>query len=203
MDDKENRFVNDLLDASLRKYAGAEPRPGLEGRILAGVRSRQQQARRRTAWLSAFAVSGVAAVVVGMAGFAAFRGDLRHPAPEPAIANHQASKSAATVATAVPPVKLPAPLRVTRQSKSTMVDWRPQQFPTPRPLSEQEKLLLAYVQALQASHSVTEQSGVASQPDVASENAQQDATTDLVIPPLSITPINIKPLDTDEDGAGK
>ena len=44
MDDKEKRCIDELLDASLRHYASTEPRPGLEGRVLAGVRARQQSA---------------------------------------------------------------------------------------------------------------------------------------------------------------
>ncbi|MFZ0964900.1 MAG: hypothetical protein WAO35_28925, partial [Terriglobia bacterium] len=66
MDDKEKSFVDELIGASLRNYAGAEPRPGLEGRVLAGVRARQQAARRRTAWAWSMGLAGVAVVVTGL-----------------------------------------------------------------------------------------------------------------------------------------
>jgi hypothetical protein len=188
MDDNEKRFVNDLLDASLRNFAGAEPRAGLEGRILAGVRARHREARRRTVWYWAVATAGVVAIV----GFVALRGGRRQPAPEPAIAEYPASRGAPVViAKNTPPVPLPAPHRVPRHVETTSVDWRPQQFPTPRPLSKQEKLLLAYVQALKAS------------PAAPAPDAMQEVEPDLSIPPLSIEPIKIMPLDSSEDGDGK
>ena len=51
MDEKENidrsssdLFATELLDASLTNYRCAEPRPGLEQRILASARARRQRA---------------------------------------------------------------------------------------------------------------------------------------------------------------
>lgn len=191
MDDKEKQFVNDLLDASLRNYSGTEPLAGLESRILAGVRARQRDQRHRTAWLSAFAISGLAVAVVGLVGFVALRGGLRRATPEQVIAKFPASNAAPTIATVAPPAKLQEPRRVPQHIATTRVDWRPQQFPTPRPLSKQEKLLLAYVQALN-------DSAKAAEPSVA-----QDPKDDLVISPLSITAIKIDPLDPGEDGDRK
>lgn len=187
MDDNEKQFVNDLLDASLRIHATAEPRPGLENRIVAGVRARQREAGRRTAWAWAVAMAGVVAIV----GIVALRGGHRQPAPEPVIAKFPASHDAPVIATTVPNSPLPSPRRMPHRSELRTVDWRPQQFPTPRPLGEQERLLLAYVQALKGS------------PAAPAPTAQQDPQADLSIPPLIIEPIKIEPLDLKEDGDGK
>jgi hypothetical protein len=62
------------------------------------------------------------------------------------------------------------------------VDKRPQQFPTPRPLSEQEKLLLVYAQSLEGSSAVP-----ALNPNQSSEHV-------LEIRPIRITAIKIEPL---------
>jgi hypothetical protein len=187
MDDKEKRFVNDLLEASLRKFAGVEPRSGLENRILAGVRARQQDARRRTVWAWAAAMACVVAIV----GFVALRGGHRQPAPQPVIAKYPTSNHAPIVATTVPPMNFPRPQRTQHHPQPRAVDWRPQQFPTPRPLSEQEKLLLLYVQALNDSVKPS------------APNVQHDPKVELAIPPLSISAIKIDPLDPNEDGDGK
>ena len=187
MDDKEKRFVDELLDASLRRYASAEPRPGLEGRVLAGVRARQQAMRRRTAW---FWVAGLASAAA-MATLLVISLAHRQPAPSPAIAKAPVTPSAPVVAKAVPATPRPVPHRPLRHVVPAAVDWRPQQFPTPRPLSEQEKLLVAYVQALKAS------------PAASAPSAKQEVEPDLAIPPLSITALKIEPLAPNEDGDGK
>ena len=187
MDDKEKRFVDELLEAALRNYAGAEPRSGLEGRVLAGVRARQQAARRRTAWAWAVGVAGVAAMVTLLV----FYWPHRQPAPLPVTAKVPAIPSAPMVAKAASVVQPTMPRRPVRPAAATTVDWRPQQFPTPRPLSEQEKLLLAYVQALKNS------------PAAAAPEANPQPEHDLEISPLSIAAIKIEPLAPPEDGDGK
>ena len=60
MGDNEKRFVEELLDASLRHYANAKPHPGMEDRVLAGVRAQLHTARRRTAWTWAVGIAGEA-----------------------------------------------------------------------------------------------------------------------------------------------
>jgi hypothetical protein len=72
-----------------------------------------------------------------------------------------------------------------------MVDTRPQQFPTPRPLSEQERLLLVYAQAIKGSSGASVQI------------TNEDAEHELEIPALSITAIKIEPLTPQESGDGK
>jgi len=183
MDDREKQFVDELLDASLRRYASATPRPGLESRVLAGVRARQQAARRHTAWGWAMGMAAVAALVTLLV----IHWPRPRPAPLPVIANAPANISAPSVARVTPPVPPPMPHRSPRQALPSGVDTRPQQFPTPRPLSEQEKLLLIYAQSLKGSSAASMQV------------ADEDPEHDLEIPPLSIAEIKIDPLAPPEE----
>lgn len=183
MDDKERSFADELLRASLRQYASAEPRPGLEGRVLAGVRARQQAARRRQAWAWAVGMAGVAAIVTLLV----IHWPRPQPPPSPVAAKAPADLSAPAVAKVAPPMQPTLPHRPPRPAPPSRVDTRPQQFPTPRPLSEQERLLLVYAQSLQGS-------STASLP-VADENPGHD----LEIPPLHIAAIRIEPLPPPEE----
>jgi hypothetical protein len=178
MDDKEKRFVDELLRASLRHCAGAEPRPGLEGRVLAGVRARQQVARRRQAWAWAVGLAGVAAMVTLLVIY----WPRPQPPPSPVAAKAPEILSAPAVAKVAPPMQPILPHRRQRTAAPSRVDKRPQQFPAPHPLSEQERLLVAYAQSLQGS----------SPPSLRMED--ENAEHDLEIPPLTITAIKIEPL---------
>lgn len=138
--------LDELLDAALKQYAAVQPREGLEGRILAQLRS--QTAERAShawwRWFTAAAAVAALAVIVTMA--------LRpHATSQPKVAQH-------------PSVRLPTPnLAASSEPKPAMK--RPKrrvhivadiqvpkalpkldQFPSPQPLSEQEKLLASYVE---------------------------------------------------------
>src|SRR5208282_318524 len=125
-------------DASLRHYASAEPRPGLESRVLAGVRARQKAARRRTTWVWAVGVAAVAAMVTVLV----IHRPRRQPTLLPTTAKAPADLSAPAVAKAAPPMQSPLAHTSRRPNAPSRVDTRPPQFPTPRPLSKQEELLL-------------------------------------------------------------
>jgi len=185
MDDRQNRFVDELLDASLRNYTSAPPRPGLESRVLAGVRARQQTARRHAAW-----GVGLAAVAAWVTLLVVHR-PRPHPAPLPVIANASPNISAPSVAKVTLPAQPTMPRRPPRTAPPGRMDTRPQQFPTPRPLSEQEKLLLAYVQSLKASSAASLQM------------TEESSEHDLEIPPLSIAEIKIEPLAPPKEIGGE
>jgi hypothetical protein len=180
MDDKDKQFVDALLDASLRRYVHDEPRPGLEGRILAGVRPRQQDERRRKSLFWIVGMATAAAVVVMLA----MSWSHRRARPAPITANVPAIVSSPTVAKIIPPVQEPMRHKTVHHAMPSRADSRPQQFPTPRPLSEQEKLLVEYAELIKNSPG-------AIKPDV-----DQDSQGDLEIPPLSIAAITIEPLPT-------
>jgi hypothetical protein len=185
-DERDDKFLDELLDASLRHYSDAVPREGLEGRVLARLRS-ARAAESRPMWVWAL-TAGVAAIIVLIAGIA-----IRKPVPvRPAVTSQHASEPQRMVeiSPAGPAVALrtvPARHRsrpAKRRAQLPEAHW-PAQFPTPTPLSEQEKLLLAYTRWMASS---------ARESPVAEE--QQD---ELEIPPLAITALNISPLEGEKD----
>ena len=187
--DRQDQFVDELLEASLKQYRGEEPRPGLEMRILAGVRSRELATRLRGLGWAVAACAGISAAVVLALHFPPTRyrqpspstsGDQRaalqaaKPSPMPGSADSR-FRSPRLVQGQKPRTPKPG-VRATRPA-------RPEQFPTPMPLTEQERLLLAYVAR-------------AAKPElVAGANEKNDAAvSDLEIPEIKIAALEIKPL---------
>lgn len=134
-----------LLDAALKQYATAQPREGLEGRILARMRSEPAERASHAwwRWLTAAAVVGALAVIISMA--------LRPQArPQPMVAQHPsvtlpaaklAANSQPRKAVQRPRRRLHAVAEIQVPKAVPKLD----QFPSPQPLSEQEKLLASYV----------------------------------------------------------
>ena len=89
MDHKQSdKKLNDWLDQALAEYGRAEPRPGIEARIVANLRSRGQlqpwwSRRLRPVWLSAVAVTILVFIVV------LYIGPERPPAPDLGKGNDQ------------------------------------------------------------------------------------------------------------------
>ena len=186
-DDKQDQFMDDLLEASLKRHGGEEPRAGLEMRILAGIRSRERAARRRgLAWAGA-ACAGVLAGVILALHFA--RAPSRQPAPSASLPR-PTTKPLASSASADSRLWSPRlargpkqKLRAPRPEGQVARLARPQQFPSPMPLTQQEKLLLAYFDK-------------ATEPDfvVGTNQANEAAASDLEIPGIKIADLEIKPL---------
>jgi hypothetical protein len=189
-DDKPDQFVNELLDAALKRYGGEGPRTGLEMRVLAGVRSRQGAARRRRfVWALAFCVGILAALVLVLHS-------ARAPRREPVIsasAPRQTAKTAASPRSADSRTRSPrlvqGPSAKPRTARPTVrATGRPEQFPTPMPLTEQEKLLLAYF-------------ANTTKPDLLAESSKADEAAE--ISNIKVAPLEIEPLDDSESGKGK
>jgi len=191
-DDKQDQFVDELLEASLKQYRGEEPRPGLEMRILAGVRSRERATRRRRiAWALAACTGMLAAVILAL-----HFPPTRYRQPSPSASGTQRAPLQAAKPSPMPgsadsrfwsprlvhgPKEKP---RTPRPGGHAVNPARPEQFPTPLPLTEQERLLLAYVDK-------------AAKPEfVAGTNEAEEASvSDLEIPGIKIAALEIKPLD--------
>lgn len=188
-------MVNELLDASLARYSTSEPRRGLDGRVLARVRAAQSN-RKWFVWVRGLAAGVVAAGIV----FGLFTGLFnlvdrsnrygnspvparqagppliakRAPAPQmitPQLSFRRAASHGRTSAT----VKY----GTSRTELETHLETQPAEFPTPRPVTQEEKLLAQYVRVTPApvlSASLT------------------DSTT---IPDLEIKPLNISPLENE------
>ena len=187
MDDKEKQFVDELVVASLRRYSSEAPRPGLEGRILAGVRARQQAGHRRDTWVWAVGMASAAAVVAILL----MSWPHRQSKPVPLTAKAPVIVSSPTVAKVVPPDQKPILHSPAHHATPSRLDTRPQQFPTPRPLSEQEKLLVEYAKLIQNS------------PGALAPDVDKNPEHNLEIPPLSIAAIKIELLPSSENGDEK
>jgi hypothetical protein len=188
-DDKPAPFVDELLEASLKQYRGEEPRSGLEMRILAGIRNRQRAARRRGLGWAVAACAGTLAIIVLTLHFA--RAPLRQPTPRAALPQPVTTQPAPPMVSReqlrLGPRKPPGGVRRVATRRS-----RPEQFPTPLPLTEQEKLLLAFLNK-------------ATKPDlVAGTNETEEApVSDLEISRIKIAALEIKPLDDSQFEQGK
>ncbi len=144
------------LDAALAKYVAAEPRAGLEERILASLRIEQERATERSWWrwpaITTLAVVILAAAVVMW----------RSESPTPEITARQPSATTQTNERAGTQVvnngesASISPKRTGRgrqlqphavRPTVEVVDSSPklEQFPSPQPLSEQEKILARFV----------------------------------------------------------
>jgi hypothetical protein len=150
-DTQKDKMLDDLLDRSLAQYSNVEPRAGLENRILAGLASRDERSWRwNWKWVSAFAA---ACLVIALFIVS------REQRPKQVIATrphgHTEPRSLASIR---PPTAIPKPKSATiRSHKQSMPIAKPASaeqatvvakqpvFPAPSPLSEQEKLLFAYL----------------------------------------------------------
>lgn len=184
MEDKnQDHFVDDLLDAGLARYSNVTPRPGLEGRILANARAAQE----RSSWFVWAVMLGTGAVaaliVVGVFNLAHRRAKVIQP---PAAATGKAAPltvaSIASVESAggarpsrrVSGERIPLTLRYTMRPETRL-----NVFPSPQPLTEQEKLLVQYVRQTPA------------------EALAASPTVTAPIPDLEIKPLGIVPLDAE------
>jgi hypothetical protein len=154
MADRKQDELDRVLDKALAKYAAAEPRTGLEERVLAAVRAERARVPDRAWWR--WSVMAALAAMVIVAVTLAWKSD--RP-PHPVVANHLATATPAAKAPATQAGSKgkanPAHLRergairaaAPRPRSGVMMAGNPKldQFPSPRPLSEQEKLLQAYI----------------------------------------------------------
>lgn len=170
--DKQMRTqIDDVLDSLLANYSSVEPRPGLETRILANlILANPRDAEGREAsggwwgfkWVWAGAALA-AAIIVG----AVLMSGRRHVAPPPSNTVVQSVQPAVqqpivqqpqvqqpTVQSSVPAaagqervIHRHKTLSPNPQQNATLA-WsqRPPVFPTPTPLSEQERLMFTYLE---------------------------------------------------------
>jgi hypothetical protein len=141
--------LDDWLDKALRQYGNAEPRLGLESRILASMEAARESAvlGRPFGWL--FAAASLAVVLIAI-----FLGIWHRTLAAPQrVAGQQTAGNVATqsglktIPTARPRhtgTELPL-RRQTHLARAELArEPRLEQFPSPRPLSEQELLLTRY-----------------------------------------------------------
>ncbi len=140
--------LDQWLDTGLHEYGSAEPRVGLEGRVLANLATERARATTRRWW-----VWGAAAAMVCV-GVALWLGGMNHRSPVGDVASNAASAGQKTgAANGHPEVERPVVGEVHRRvrpgaTKVIEVAREPRliQFPSPRRLGEQEQLLVRYVE---------------------------------------------------------
>ena len=136
-----------MLDTALAKYAAVEPRAGLEVRILANLRSQPPRSTNRSWWawsLAAVAVAIVLAVVIlrpARPSRPAFAHNPNTIQPDAPLTEKQVGVPARTGATKSRINSRHSP-RAAVATRNPKLD----QFPAPRPLSEQEMILKRFVQ---------------------------------------------------------
>ncbi len=143
--------IDDMLESLLADYTSVVPRPGLETRILASL---QDTAARRSPWSWNFrglwAGASAAAVVAVLLFFATHRhvgprqkkSVYKPTAPATSVANMQEHPPAVI---SHPRLHLRLPVRSFATAANLPPSHRPGVFPTPAPLSAQEKLMLHYL----------------------------------------------------------
>lgn len=175
---ERNRDIDELLDAALALYGSEEPRPGLEARILAGVNAGGRATRPR-AWAWGLAAAAALLILVLVLHIREHR---PRPSliPAPAAANHP--QPSPTVA-GTKPQELHALPRETRSARVTQ-PW-PALFPTPTPITEEEKLLVAYVRETPKS--------------ALSSAAKEQTAEEVEIPDLTVAGLKIQELAQPHD----
>lgn len=147
-DSEKEKQLDELLDSCLSSYSAVEPRPGYETRMQAVLR--EQLAKEHGHIWRSFWIVGAAAAVGAVVVFIF----LSLP-PRPVRVGPIPTYSAQTIPGSVllPGNAAHEHLRAqvvkpkTKPGHSLHGDTRPALFPTPAPLSEQEKLLVHYMSA--------------------------------------------------------
>jgi hypothetical protein len=153
---------DDLLESLLSEYSVAEPRPGYETRMLAGVRAQARQQREEAGqrfclWTGAGAAAAMAAVVLAILFSRPaeqphpFPAQVRHPVPQQPVQANSFVVEQSSVRPMTPRHAIQSSARAqeigdgNRQGQNALAARRPAIFPTPVALSEQEKLMFAYL----------------------------------------------------------
>ena len=146
---KESDKLDRTLDVALSKYTSVEPREGLEERIMANLRAADTRSAQSAWWNWRFAVL---AVVLAIAAVAVWQWNKPTQTP---IANHPSTLRQAPVGpdlahrdgNSAQPIKSARWRRPRHRPQHETVAASPKLdvFPSPLPLSEQEKILSTYV----------------------------------------------------------
>jgi len=162
-DQEKDKKIDDMLESLLANYSSAEPRPGLETRILANLRDAEGREAGRGWWGFKWLWAGVALAGL-IVGGVLISGKRRIAPPthtvvqtvqpavqqpviqQPIIQQPMAQSSVPAAVGATPAIHHRHKTLARGPQQNTTLAWsqRPAVFPTPTPLSEQERLLLSY-----------------------------------------------------------
>ena len=190
-DQEKDKRVDEMLDSLLANYSSAEPRPGLETRILANLRDAEENKSPAGWWNFKWLWAGmVTAAIIVAALLISGRHRVEPPThvivktspavPQPEIQPHAPAVRNETVR--IRPRKSLAPTRP--QNAALALNERPAVFPTPTPLSEQEKLLLSYLAGTPREEVIAESHP--DEPPVVGDQDQTEAIPDLTLIPQKL-----------------
>jgi hypothetical protein len=157
-EEKKSRSYDALdreLDAALAPYGAVEPRAGLEQRVLTNLQAEREKIASRTWWRWPVTVALAAAVTIAVGVSLMSRSAKTSPvvsADRPPTRVQSGGQDGTLLAG---DVRNPPPLTSSARRKQTNRDRRRpptvaagpklEQFPSPQPMSEQEKILASYV----------------------------------------------------------
>ncbi|HEY6308164.1 MAG TPA: hypothetical protein VI488_17090 [Candidatus Angelobacter sp.] len=186
-EDEKDRQFNAVLDSFLSDYSAVEPRPGLDLRIRAGLKSHAAQRRRK--WMLAFAAS---ASVVLLAVWI-----VRAHAPQEIVPNRMAVQNPS-------PDPAPEPLRAV--TSSPHIAKRPAADDRRAILRNRSnsRILLQVANAMsQADNTVFEHERIylspASQPELKPAGEEHASAPNISIQHLGLPPIEIKDIPSARD----
>jgi hypothetical protein len=191
-DQEKDKRLDEMLDSLLTNYSLAEPRPGLETRILANLREAEEKEAPHGWWSFKWLWAGAVAAAIIVAAVL-FNGRHRvtpptnvivktnQPAPQPEI---QPRAPIARQETAKIHRRKPSTPALPQNAPLALRD-RPAVFPTPTPLSEQEKLLLSYVASTPREEMIAQSHP--DEPPVVGDQDQTEAIPDLIHIPQKLS----------------
>jgi len=151
MDVQDKNNLDRWLNTALEQYGSAEPRAGLECRILANLEANAASVNRRFHW--AFSMAAAAALVLaGWLGVRVLITGSHH------TAENTANQTSGVDRKTEPQMTSPkvSTMRARKRARPSLGDVRPtvaergaprlSQFPSPRPLSQEELLFVSYAQ---------------------------------------------------------
>lgn len=148
--------IDRWLDEAVQQYANTEPRPGLEGRVLARLAEVEKRPARNLRWWGVLAISTAALLAlvffsIGRSKLNPVQTPVAHEAT-PARTQPEIRKEDGTAAGNKLPQNQSLPRRhnaASRELASLARRGAPkrEQFPSPAPLSDEEKMLASYVRS--------------------------------------------------------
>lgn len=148
--DQAGEELDSVLDAALGQYAAVEPREGLEERVLASLRAERTRVADRGWWRWAGALATIVAVAVALA----WKSGKQSPpivAKNTSVTMHRPVSLGTQVASGGDAPRLQGhsmrktPRHPLRAQSAAVAIPRLDMFPSPRPLSEQEKIMASYL----------------------------------------------------------
>lgn len=181
MAERDNENLDRLLDSLLSNYSRENPRPGLETRIRASL---EAAAVRKPRWFLNWKWAGAAVTAAIAAALMLYFGHSPAgpiPSRQELVQKQLVPQPATTVKdhTTRPAARAAAHHQLSKSKVLQIADDRPDVFPTPTPLSEQEKLLLRYMATTPRQEIVAQ-----ARPDdlPAEENSDQDQLNLIRVP---------------------